>query len=83
MKAHVLPTATAVARLRAKNQITLPQEALSRVGARIGDRFLVSADEDGAIRLEPVRRSYAGALKDVWPADWQAELRQERDSWQP
>lgn len=74
--------AQAVARLRPKNQLTLPHSALRLVGAEVGDRFLVSTDGE-VIRLEPVRASYAGALKDVWPADWQDELRSDRDGWQP
>ena len=69
-----------VARLRAKNQLTLPESVVSQVGADIGDRFRVSV-EDGVIHLEPVRKSYYGALKGVWPPDWMEELRKERDSW--
>jgi len=58
----------------------VPEVAVAGVGAAIGDRFLVTV-EDGAIRLEPVRASYAGALKDVFPADWEAQLRADRDAW--
>lgn len=71
---------TATARLRAKNQLTLPEAVVTQIGAEIGDRFRVSID-DGAIRLEPIRRSYAGSLKGLWPPDWMQELRKERDSW--
>jgi len=70
----------AVARLRAKNQLTVPDAAVAGVGAAVGDRFLVTV-EDGAIRLEPVRSSYAGSLEHVYPDDWQAELRADRDAW--
>lgn len=69
-------------RLRPKNQVTLPQAALALIGAKLGDRFLVSVEDD-VVRLEPVRDSYAGALQGVWPNDWQEELRRDRDSWQP
>lgn len=82
MPSDVVPTVPRVARLRAKNQVTLPEVALAEVGAALGDRFLVTVDE-GVIRLEPVRRSYAGALKGLWPRDWMDELRRDRDSWQP
>ena len=71
---------TATARLRAKNQLTLPGAVVTQIGVAIGDRFRVSID-DGAIRLEPIRRSYAGSLKGLWPPDWMQELRKERDSW--
>jgi hypothetical protein len=69
-----------VARLRTKNQLTVPEVAVAGVGAAIGDRFLVTV-EDGAIRLEPVRTSYAGTLKDVFPDDWEVQLREARDAW--
>ena len=74
--------AAAVARLRPKNQLTLPEAILSEVGAKVGDRFRITA-EDGVVRLHPVRSSYYGALKDLWPPDWMEELRRDRDSWQP
>lgn len=67
-------------RLRPKNQITVPEVALTQVGATEGDRFLVSV-QDGVIRLERVLPSYAGALKGVFPSDWQTQLRAERDAW--
>lgn len=81
MAANVEPRPT-LARLRAKNQLTLPEPALAEIRATVGDRFLVTV-EHGGIRLEPVRRSYAGALKGVWPPGWMEELRRDRDSWQP
>lgn len=72
----------AVARLRPKNQITLPEAIVDEVGVEIGDRFRVTV-EDGVIRLFPIRKSYYGALKGLWPPDWMEELRRDRDSWQP
>ncbi len=72
----------AVARLRHKNQLTLPDPVVEEVGAEIGDRFRVSV-EDGVIHLELIRKSYYGSLKGLWPADWMEELRRDRDSWQP
>jgi antitoxin component of MazEF toxin-antitoxin module len=69
-----------VARLRPKNQLTLPNAVVDEAGAEIGDRFRVSV-EDGVIHLERVRKSYAGSLKGLWPPNWMEELREERDSW--
>jgi bifunctional DNA-binding transcriptional regulator/antitoxin component of YhaV-PrlF toxin-antitoxin module len=65
-------------RIRAKNQITVPDASLSAVGMKVGDRLLVTV-EDGAIRLEPIRANYFGALKGVWGPNWMQELRAERD----
>lgn len=69
-----------VAQLRAKNQLTLPDAIVREVGAEKGDRFRISV-QDGAIRLQPIRKSYAGSLKGVWPDNWMEELRKERDEW--
>lgn len=77
-----VPHGQAVARLRPKNQITLPEVIVDEVGVEIGDRFRVNV-EDGVIRLFPIRKSYYGALKGLWPPDWMEELRRDRDSWQP
>lgn len=67
--------------MRAKNQLTLPDVIVKAVGAGEGDRFRVTV-RDGAITLEPIRKSYAGSLKGLWPPGWMEELRQERDSWE-
>jgi hypothetical protein len=72
---------TGIARLRPKNQLTVPEEALVAVGAKVGTRFVVTV-ERGAIRLDPVLESYAGVFRDVFPADSVAEVRAERDSWE-
>ena len=80
MATDVVPKTT-VARLRAKNQLTIPDEVVTEIGAEVGDRFRVSID-DGAIRLEPIRKSYYGAFKGLWPDNWMEELRKERDSWE-
>lgn len=71
-----------VARLRAKNQLTLPEAVIAEIGAEVGDRFRVSV-QDGAIYLERIRRSYAGLFPDMWPESWMEELRRDRDSWAP
>jgi bifunctional DNA-binding transcriptional regulator/antitoxin component of YhaV-PrlF toxin-antitoxin module len=69
-----------VVRLRRKNQLTVPETVLAEIGAAVGDRFLISV-EGGAVRLERVLPSYAGALADVYPADWAEQLRKDRDDW--
>lgn len=79
----IIPTVTirirpTAARLRAKNQITVPDAALAEVGVSIGDRLLVTV-EDGVIKLEPIRSSYFGALKGVWGPNATEEIRAERD----
>lgn len=82
MSTSVVPTRPAIARLRAKSQLTLPEAVVREIGAEAGDRFRVTI-EDGGIRLEPIRRSYYGSLKGVWPVDWMEELRRDRDGWAP
>jgi hypothetical protein len=71
---------TAKVRLRRKNQVTVPDAVLTEIGAAVGDAFLVSV-EDGAIRMERVLPSYAGALAGVYPPNWAAELREDRNRW--
>jgi len=72
----------AEARLRAKSQLTIPEQVVDAVGLRQGDRFLVeiSVDEPDTIRLHRIRDSYAKALHEVYgkPADY---LTEERASW--
>ena len=65
-------------RVRAKNQITVPDSALAEVGVGVGDRLLVVV-ENGVIRLEPIRTSYFGVLKGVWGPNATEEIRAERD----
>ena len=75
-----IPRPAGCARLRTKNQLTVPDSAVEAVGAAVGDRFLVTVDA-GVIRLVPIRESYAGALADVFPAEAAEEVRSERDAW--
>ncbi len=79
MPLTIQPTAV---RVRAKNQITVPDAALQEVGVGVGDRLLVIV-ENGMIRLEPIRTSYFGTLKGVWGPNATEEIRAERDrDWQ-
>lgn len=74
--------ANAEARLRAKSQLTIPEEVVDAVGLRQGDRFLVevSPEEPDTIRLHRIRNSYASTLRDVY-GDTADYLAGERGSW--
>ncbi len=69
-------------RVTAKNQITLPVDALRAAGLQAGERLTAHADGPGRIILErevdPLER-YAGALTGTWPAGALDELRDEWD----
>ncbi|MEX1170971.1 MAG: hypothetical protein WEG56_00020 [Chloroflexota bacterium] len=79
----VSPTVSAAARLRAKSQLTLPESIVQAADVRAGERFVVEVDpgDPDVIRLRRVRRSYAGALRDVF-ADPKAYLEGERSTWE-
>lgn len=78
MTIDVRPATTA--RLRRKNQLTVPESAVAGAGAQEGDTFLVTV-EDGVIHLQRVLPSYSGALAGVYPDDWAEQLRKDRDAW--
>ncbi len=79
-----MPTRIAEARLRTKNQLTLPDPIVAALHAQPGDRFLVTAEPDGTATLSPIRDSYAGALHGVYghARDRAADLGCDRDSWE-
>ena len=72
-------------RLRQKNQITIPEEVVQRLGLEPGDRLIVEVDEakPDRMQLRPIRRSYAGLLTGVYGTDEEAleYVRGERASW--
>lgn len=70
------------ARLRARNQLTLPDPIVQAAGLDEGDRFVVDIDpgEPDVIRLRRVRNSYAGAMAAVY-GDAGKALAEERGSW--
>lgn len=76
-------TTTSEARLRARNQMTLPEPVVQAAGLAEGDRFLVeiSADDPDVVRLHRIRSSYAGALAGVY-GDPAAHLDEERRTWE-
>jgi len=64
--------------ISAKNQVTLPVEALARAGLRAGDRLRADVAGPGRITLvreeDPVER-FAGTLTGAYSVDYLDELR--------
>jgi len=79
----MLVNVIAEARLRARNQLTLPDPVIKAAGIEEGDRFIVEVvpGEPGTLRLHRIRPSYAGALRDVY-GDVDAHLDAERQTWE-
>jgi AbrB family looped-hinge helix DNA binding protein len=66
-----------MARISAKNQVTIPVAALDEAGLHPGDQVLVEALEDGELRIRrgaPQFESAFGALTGVYPPDYLARL---------
>jgi hypothetical protein len=74
----------ATARLRSRNQLTLPDPIVQAAGLDEGATFVVEIDpaDPDVVRLRRVRSSYAGALKGLYEptADY---LEGERSGWEP
>jgi bifunctional DNA-binding transcriptional regulator/antitoxin component of YhaV-PrlF toxin-antitoxin module len=72
----------AQARLRARNQLTLPDPVVQAAGIVEGDRFVVELDsqDPDIVRLHRIRASYAGALQGVY-GDIDEYIESERNSW--
>jgi len=84
MLSHIMMTSTSSeARLRARNQLTLPEAVVSAAGMVEGDRFIVEVDagDPDTVRLHRIRPSYAGALRGIY-GDTDAYLQSERESWE-
>lgn len=73
----------AEARLRARNQITLPDLVVQAGALAEGERFVVEIDpsDPDMIRLHRIRPSYAGALHALFP-DASAALAEVRQGWE-
>lgn len=69
-------------RLRARHQLTLPDAVVRAAGLAVGDRLMIDFDpaDPEVVRLRPIRRTYAGAMADVY-GDATATLAEERASW--
>ncbi len=74
---------SAPARLRARNQLTIPEPIVEAAGLEPGDTLVVETDAENpdVLRLRRVRASYAGALKGVY-GDAGTYLEDERRSWE-
>lgn len=73
---------TAEARMRRRNQLTLPEPVVHAAAIEPGDRFIVevSPGDPDTVRLHRLRSSYAGALQDVY-GDATEYVDKERASW--
>ncbi len=70
-------------RVRAKNQITIPEAIAARLEVGPGDRLFAHVDASGQLVLRKVPRSHFGALAGLWGTqeDIDAEIRAGRDEW--
>jgi bifunctional DNA-binding transcriptional regulator/antitoxin component of YhaV-PrlF toxin-antitoxin module len=75
----------AEARLRAKNQITVPEAIVSALEAQPNDTLIFEADvaDPGVIRVRLLPRSFAGALTGTFGTseDVKAFLDDEHEAW--
>lgn len=82
----VTPTIEAEARLRAKNQITVPEAIVEILEARQNDLlvFEANAHEPGTAVVRVVPRTFAGALTGIYGTteDVKAFLREEHADWE-
>lgn len=71
------------ARLRSRNQLTLPDPVVQAGGIAEGERFAIEFDPDDpdTVRLHRLRPSYAGALGAVY-GDARAYLAEQRQGWE-
>jgi bifunctional DNA-binding transcriptional regulator/antitoxin component of YhaV-PrlF toxin-antitoxin module len=76
-------TVNAEARLRARNQLTIPDPIVRAAGIEPGERFVVELEPDDhdTVLLRRVRNSYAGSLRGLWGKDAETHLEDERKSW--
>ncbi|MEO7664539.1 MAG: hypothetical protein ABIV26_05380 [Candidatus Limnocylindrales bacterium] len=72
----------AEARLRERNQITLPEPVVAAGKLSAGDRFVVELDpaDPDTVRLHRIKGSYSGALRDIYE-DAATALAEERLGW--
>lgn len=79
------PPIRAEARLRNKNQLTLPEPIATALDARPDDLLVFEADPEqpGTARIRVLPRAFAGALTGVYgtTAEVKAFLREEHAAW--
>ena len=70
------------ARLRGRNQLTLPEPVVAAGGLVEGDRFAVEIDPSNpdVVRLHRIRASYAGTLRELY-GDPARAVAEERQGW--
>ena len=74
-------TVIAEARLRERNQVTIPDAIVREARLEPGDTFIVELDSaQGTIRLRRMPTSFAGALRGVYGDDAGRYLEGERNS---
>jgi len=69
-------------RISSKHQITIPVAALEEVGLRAGDRVVIEALDDGALRVrrgETTFESAFGALTGTYPPGYLERLDAEEE----
>jgi bifunctional DNA-binding transcriptional regulator/antitoxin component of YhaV-PrlF toxin-antitoxin module len=78
-----IASVTAEAKMRARNQMTLPEPVVQAAGILEGDRFVVEVapDDPDTVRLHRIRPSYAGALPDLF-GDAKDYVDAERATWE-
>ena len=76
-------TLVAEARLRDRNQITIPDAIARAAGMEPGEMFVVELEPEDpdTLRVRRVRTSYAGALRGLY-GDVTTSLAEERASWE-
>jgi hypothetical protein len=74
----------ATARLRARNQLTLPDPIVLAAGLDEGATFVVELDpsDPDVVRLRRIRTTYAGALKGLYEPT-REYIEGERAGWDP
>ena len=75
-------TITARARVRARNQITIPERIVEAADIKEGETLIVELEPSrpDVLRVRRVRESYAGALPGMY-TDTHAYLEEERRNW--
>lgn len=75
-------TVSALARIRARRQMTIPEAVADAARIQEGETFVVELEPDDpdVLRLRRVRDSYAGALRGLY-GDTAAYLKEERRDW--
>jgi bifunctional DNA-binding transcriptional regulator/antitoxin component of YhaV-PrlF toxin-antitoxin module len=76
-------TVSAPARMRARNQLTIPESIVAAAGIEEGETFVVEVEptEPDTLRLRRLRTSYAGVARGLY-GDTTGYLDAERRDWE-